>query len=197
MTGKSKQLSWLLRHGATEAGLEMDAAGWCAVDDVLRRTGLSRRELAVLVEVNTKRRLQLEGDRVRCSQGHSLAGVPVTLEALEASWTLEPRTEPLFHGTRPEVVETLLREGILPMGRTHVHLADATDSTVGKRANVGALVVVDAARMGACGRGLWVSPNGVWLARDVPADCIADVRAVSRRARRLRPGWELLLARAG
>ena len=30
----SKKLSWLLRHGAEEAGVAMDAAGWVAVTGV-------------------------------------------------------------------------------------------------------------------------------------------------------------------
>ena len=47
---KSKHLSWLLRHGARESGLPMDAAGWCAVDDVLQRTGLARAELEEVVQ---------------------------------------------------------------------------------------------------------------------------------------------------
>ena len=89
---QSKKLSWLLRHGAQQAGLAMDEAGWAAVPDVLRIARMSHRQLRTCVAENNKKRLQLEGDRVRCTQGHSLDGMPVTLEGLEASWAQPVRT---------------------------------------------------------------------------------------------------------
>src|SRR5271169_6863737 len=73
--GASKKLSWLLRHGAGEAGLEMDAAGWAEVEDVRRILHMGRDALAAAVEDNTKARLELRGSRIRACQGHSLQGM--------------------------------------------------------------------------------------------------------------------------
>ncbi len=177
---KSKKLSWLLRHGAHEAGLDMDPAGWVAIDAVLARTGLTRGELTRVVAENNKRRLQVDGARIRCCQGHSTEGTPVTQEALEASWTCVSQRSVLFHGTRLEVLDAILADGIAPMRRTHVHLAHSPSSTVGKRAAVALLLEVDPQRIP---DGVWVASNGVYLARFVPPDAIVGVRPMTRRAR--------------
>src|SRR5258706_432319 len=44
-SGASKKLSWLLRHGAGETGIDMDAAGWVAITDVLRTLHMGRAAL--------------------------------------------------------------------------------------------------------------------------------------------------------
>lgn len=181
----SKRLSWLLRHGANESGLAMDTAGWSRVDDVLRLAKLSREELEQVVARNTKSRLELdrEGDRVRASQGHSLAGTPVTREGLEASWQACTDDASVWHGTHLDAVASIAREGLLPGERTHVHLAEGLASKVGKRANVDVMLEVSPARLRAAGLALYRSPNGVLLARRVPPGCVVGLEPVSRRAR--------------
>ncbi len=178
----SKRLSWLLRHGASEVGLTMDPAGWAPVEEVLRHARVSRVELERIVREDDKGRLQLDGERVRACQGHSLAGVPVTLEALEASWErVVDRVEPVFHGTRAEVVPLARREGLRAMDRTHVHLAGARRDKVGKRASVQVLVPVCPVRLAAAGIALFRSPNGVFLAREVPPECLLPEELTRRR----------------
>lgn len=183
MSKLSRRLSWLLRHGANEAGLPMDAAGWVTLSDLRAHTRVSRTALERCVADNDKRRYEVVGNRIRACQGHSTEGTPVTAEALEASWTEVHRAELLFHGTTPEAVPQIATSGaLLPMARTHVHLAGQPDDKVGKRANVGVLLVVDPGALTAAGRRVYQSPNGVFLVRDVPWDCVVDVRALSRRA---------------
>ena len=177
----SKKLSWLLRHGATEAGIAMDAAGWVAVDDVLRLLKLKDDELEEIIRTNRKRRIQREGDRVRACQGHS-DGVPVTQEALEASWSTYS-SELAWHGTHVEAVESIATQGILAQARTHVHLAAALDSIVGKRANVHVMLGVSTERLRQRDLGVFEAPNGVVLVREVPAECIVELRAQTKRAR--------------
>jgi putative RNA 2'-phosphotransferase len=188
---KSKKLSWLLRHGALEAGLDMDAAGWVAIDAVLAKTGLTRSELATVVAENNKRRLQVDGQRIRCCQGHSTDSMPVTREALEASWQRVHQRSPLFHGTRLDVLDTILADGIVAMQRTHVHLAHSPHSPVGKRAAVALLLEIDPERIP---DGVWVAPNGVVLARFVPPDAIVGVRAQTKRARQQSEALQARLA---
>lgn len=175
---KSKKLSWLLRHGAIEAGLHMDAAGWVSIDEVVRAVRMTRGELAQVARENNKNRLELTKTHVRCSQGHSTEGMPVTQDALEASWARANRTAVLIHGTNVNSVASIGLQGIRPMRRTHVHLADSDSSRVGKRANVSVLVEVDPAGL----QGLWVSPNGVYLTRFVPPAAIVGVHVRGRRA---------------
>ena len=63
-----------------------------------------------------------------------------------------------------------------------MHLAPSRQSKVGKRWNGEVLLVVDPARVRAHGIGLFESPNGVLLARRIPADCVTGVDALTRRA---------------
>lgn len=178
----SKKMSWLLRHGAAEAGVAMDEAGWVAVADVLRALRLDRATLDAVVRDNEKQRFQLDGDRIRACQGHSTAGAAVTLDELEASWTVRTSPAPVWHGTRIEAVASIAREGIRPVARTHVHLAPALDSVVGKRAAVQVMLEVSPAKMAEAGLKLFDAPNGVVLARQVPPACIVGLRPFGRNA---------------
>jgi putative RNA 2'-phosphotransferase len=183
-TGASKKLSWLLRHGANEAGLEMDAAGWAEIEDVRRILHMGRTALEAAVENNNKARLQVRGTRIRACQGHSLRDMPVTCEALEATWEEVEGEAPVFHGTRIAALVGIAREGLLPGERTHVHLAEAVDSTVGKRSAVDVMIEVSPSRLRAAGIGLHRSPNGVILARRVPVSAIVGLLPMIDKARR-------------
>jgi putative RNA 2'-phosphotransferase len=177
----SKRLSWLLRHGAGEVGLPMDAAGWAAVPAVLRELRISRSRLEESVAHNNKNRLQLVGERVRCCQGHSTETMPVTAEALEASWRVWTGST-AWHGTFLAAVEAIGAEGLVPQARTHVHLTGELESVVGKRANVHVMIEIDAAAMRRLGCELYEAPNGVILTRRVPPECFVGVRAMTRKA---------------
>jgi putative RNA 2'-phosphotransferase len=170
----SRTLSYLLRHGANEAGLVMDSAGWSAVVDVLRLAKMTERELDEAIAFNTKSRLERRGAYVRACQGHSLAGTPVTLDALEASWLLDNEPDDLWHGTTLEAAASIRTSGIRSGERTHVHLARTVDAKVGKRSNVAVLLQVS--REGLRGEGIdvWRAPNDVLLVRFVPAHCVVS-----------------------
>ncbi len=176
------RISWLLRHGAREARLSMDEAGWAPIGEVLRALRIDREALDGIVSQNNKARFDVEGDRIRASQGHSLDGMPVTREALEASWAIYKGEDRIWHGTHVEAIEGIAREGIHSGQRTHVHLARGLDSTVGKRHNVHVMLAVSVERLRKAGLEVYESPNGVILTRSVPADCIVHLRAISQRA---------------
>lgn len=177
----SRTLSWLLRHGATEAGVPMDPAGWVLVADALAHLRISRALLDELVRTNPKQRLALDGDRVRCVQGHSFA-VPVTREALEASWVEVPGDATIWHGTQLDALPGIHAEGLVPQRRTHVHLTESPDSAVGIRSKVHVVLAVSPARLRDAGVDVFQAPNGVILARRVPRDCIVGIAPRTRRA---------------
>jgi putative RNA 2'-phosphotransferase len=179
----SKKMSWLLRHAASSQGVTMDAAGWVEIAEVLRALRLSREQLDAAVRDNSKARFEVDGSRIRATQGHSTAPGAVSLDALEASWTQYDGAGPLWHGTNIAAIEGIAREGILPVSRTHVHLAAAVDSQVGKRANVAVLLEVSVGRLRDAGIAAFVSPNGVILVRRVPVDCIVGLVGVTREGR--------------
>jgi RNA:NAD 2'-phosphotransferase (TPT1/KptA family) len=83
----------------------MTADGWAPVADVCTMLDIDRTTLLRAVEHNDKSRLQLDGDRIRAGQGHSRAGMPVTLDALERSWRKVEPDDLLWHGTSVSAVE--------------------------------------------------------------------------------------------
>lgn len=179
----SRHMSAILRHRAGELGMRMDAAGWIDLDELTAHLGVPRHLVEEVVQHNNKARFEVRGERIRASQGHSLEGMPVTQEALEASWTIFAGDESLWHGTRTDTIENIARAGILRGGRSHVHLAETKESQVGKRANVSVLIEVSPAKLRAAGQTIYKSPNGVVLCRHVPPACIIGVHPLSKRAR--------------
>lgn len=181
----SKRLSWLLRHGANEVELPMDAAGFVPLSALLEHTGLRREQLDQIVADNNKSRFEVRGDRVRAVQGHSLTGTPVTLDGLEATWEPVEGDAPLVHGTDVEAARAILTtDGIHAAARTHVHLAASADAKVGKRHQVAVLLEVDPVQLRAAGLGVFRAPNGVLLTRRVPRDAIVGVAAQTKAGRR-------------
>ena len=165
----SKYLSKHLRHRPERLGLRLGTGGWVGVDDLLEacrrhRFPISREELLEVVERNDKRRFALDpsGTRIRAQQGHS---VPVDLG-------LEPLAPPpvLYHGTNEGVLPAILREGLSPMGRHHVHLSPdpGTARKVGARRGHPVVLEVDAGSMHRDGWEFYRSGNGVWLVEVIP-----------------------------
>lgn len=165
MSADSRALSKLLRHAAGERGLAMSPDGWAAIADVLELLRMDRARLDEAVVQNDKQRLQVDGERIRACQGHSLAGMPVTREALENSWERVSPTDLLWHGTTQSVVPVIRREGLKPGRRTHVHLA----ADQRRRSGADVLLGVNPVNLA-----VYRAPNGVLLVREVPAGAIVD-----------------------
>ena len=169
----SKYLALHLRHRPERIGLTLDAGGWARVDDLLaaaarHRFPFTRAELDHVVGADAKRRYEMDGDRIRAAQGHS---IPVDLE-------LPPATPPqfLYHGTVRRSVDSILRAGLRPMRRHAVHLSPDRETArrVGARRGEPVILVVDAGRMAADGHVFRVSANGVWLVDLVPPEYLSE-----------------------
>ena len=183
---KSKRLSYLLRHGASEHGVDIDGGGWAPIEQVCTWSELSRDELLDVVKNNNKKRFEIDVDRdkIRAKQGHSAAGV--TPEQLEATWEVYPGTGSIWHGTNVKAAQSIAKEGVINAGtRTHVHLADSPTSPVGKREGSAVLLEVSVERLRASGREVYRSANGVVLTREVPTSCVIGLQAVSKGAHKL------------
>jgi putative RNA 2'-phosphotransferase len=151
-------LALYLRHAPEKIGLELelDEAGWADVEDILAALRITRAELDDVVATNDKQRFAFSDD------GHS---IPVELDL--------PRQTPpsvLYHGTVARFLGDILRDGLRPMNRHHVHLSATIDTAtrVGARRGKPVILVVDAAAMDAEGVPFWLSANGVWLTDHVP-----------------------------
>lgn len=165
----SRYLAKHLRHQPERIGLTLEQGGWVAVDALLAACAahgfaLDREELEEVVASNDKRRFSFDqaGQLIRANQGHS---VEVDLGLLPVA----PPAE-LFHGTVAAVVDAIVREGLRPMGRHHVHLSADVETArrVGARRGRPVVLVVAAERMAQDGFVFFRSDNGVWLVDAVP-----------------------------
>jgi putative RNA 2'-phosphotransferase len=168
---RSKRLSYVLRHAPGSVGVALDAAGWTDVDALLAALGWTRAELEHVVATNDKRRFALDdtGERIRASQGHSLA--------VDLGYVAEVPPPVLFHGTAQRNVAAIEAEGLRPGRRHAVHLSpdEVTARRVGARHGRPVVLRVDAEGMARDGAVFTRSANGVWLVDAVPPAALVVV----------------------
>lgn len=85
-----------------------------------------------------------------------------------------PVTEPpetLYHGTARRFAASIEAQGLLPQSRLYVHLSpdQETAEKVGRRHGEPVIYLVDAGQMHRDGYCFYLSANGVWLTKVVPA----------------------------
>lgn len=176
LTTISKFMSLVLRHQPEKIGLELDAAGWTHIDDLLRLAAeagrtISRDQLNEVVATSDKQRFALSDDglRIRANQGHSV----------EVDLGLTPLAPPdvLYHGTASRFLDSVLATGLERRSRHHVHLTAQADTAiaVGRRYGAPILLRVAAGAMAGRGHVFRCSANGVWLVEAVPAEFIEVV----------------------
>ena len=159
----SKTMAYLLRHDPE--GMEMDEEGFVRVEDLLKR--LRNRRLRVdgedveeIVCRDPKGRYEMRGDRIRALYGHSIDVDP----------SLPDRNLPdaLYHGTKRQSAEKILREGIHSGGRRKVHLSTTVEGArqVGRRHSSNPVVLrIDCAT---------ARRGGASIERASEAVCVAD-----------------------
>ena len=160
----------VLRHRPKLAGVSLDEHGWVDVNELLngmnKTTPITRAELEEIVATDNKNRFSFseDGTRIRANQGHSV-DVDVELEQL-------PPPEILYHGTAEGNIDSIRKQGLLPMKRLYVHLSADTETarTVGARHGRPRIFLLDARRMAEDGFEFFRSVNGVWLTRRVPPE---------------------------
>jgi len=170
-----KFLALILRHQPERFALELDEEGWASLAEVMEIVrGLpnfrwaTRADVMALVEEGAgddKRRFQVEGKRIRARYGHSIAQ-PIVYE---------PCTPPpiLYHGTAPDALEAIRRNGLRPMGRQYVHLSPDTETAirVGARHDEQPVVVtVHAAGAHTAGAEFYQADEAVYLVKRVPVE---------------------------
>lgn len=160
----------ILRHHPEAAGITLDSHGWADVDALIagvsRKFFLDRTELEKIVAEDKKGRYSFstDGTQIRANQGHSV-NVDVELEEKEPP-------EVLYHGTAERFAVSIEREGLTPRERLYVHLSADEDTAlkVGKRHGKPIIFTVKAGDMFRAGHKFYLSVNGVWLVKEVPAE---------------------------
>ena len=119
-----------------------------------------------IVRTDNKQRYSFNADKtkIRANQGHS---IPVDVELSER----EP-PKILWHGTGEKYVASIDAQGLLPKSRLYVHLSGDFDTavSVGKRHGRAVVYQVESGRMQRDGYRFYLSQNGVWLTKRVPAE---------------------------
>lgn len=166
MSNISKKLAYLLRH---DKDYSFDRHGWREVDDLILNHGFTRSLLESIVATNNKQRYEFNDDntKIRARQGHS---VQVDVELKEATPPVM-----LYHGTSEDVVSAILKEGLKPGTRLHVHLSSDIETAikVGRRHGCPVVLKVNAEAMKADGSVFYLSNNGVWLTDSVAPEYIS------------------------
>lgn len=172
----SKFLSFILRHKPESIGLELDVEGWADINSLVNRVqqagqSLDEALLRTLVQSSDKQRFTIsdDGKRIRAAQGHTTATV-----AISHTQKVPPVT--LYHGTAMRFVDSILREGLKPGQRHHVHLSDnrQTALAVGQRYGKPVILCVAATRMYEDGFAFVQAENGVWLTDRVPPEFLSS-----------------------
>ena len=175
LTKLSKFLALILRHQPERFGLVLDEEGWASLSEVMEILhGLpnfrwaTRADVRAVVETGTgdeKRRLEIAEAHIRARYGHSLAQ-PIRYEPCAPPATL-------YHGTSPDSLEAIRREGLKPMERQYVHLSPdpETATRVGARRDDRPVVLaVRAAEAHAAGIAFYQADESVYLAKHVPVE---------------------------
>ena len=163
-------MSLILRHKPETIGIELDEHGWADVEELIRGIAktheFSREILEEIVRTDNKQRYSFNEDKtmIRANQGHSVL-VDVELEE-----TAPP--EKLWHGTGEKYTASIDRQGLIPKSRLYVHLSKDSETAlkVGRRHGRPVLYIVKAGAMYHAGFKFYLSRNGVWLTKAVPAE---------------------------
>ena len=131
----SKEVSYALRHAPWEYELELDENGFVLIEQLLNSLNslneygrnVTREDLEYIIANSDKKRHEIVGDKIRALYGHS---VPNKIEKIPG---LPP--DILYHGTAKRFVDSIMKDGLLPMKRQYVHLSvdTAIATLVGKR----------------------------------------------------------------
>ena len=175
LTDTSKFLSLILRHKPETIEIKLDEHGWADVSELISGISKTRpfdmKMLEEIVRTDSKQRYSFNKDKtlIRANQGHSIS---VDVE-------LEKKTPPefLYHGTGEKFVSSIDKEGLLSKSRLYVHLSKDTDTAVKVGSRHGKPVVyrVAAGKMADDGYEVFLSVNGVWLTKAVPAEYLSKL----------------------
>lgn len=181
----SKYLSYVLRHNPDVVGVDIDEHGWVSVEDLItgirkyKYPSFSMEILRDIVSTDEKQRYSFSEDglKIRANQGHSI-NVDVELERVTPP-------DVLYHGTATKYEESIDKNGLIPKSRLYVHLSEDISTAFDVGVRHGKKVVlyeIESGKMAADGYEFYLSKNGVWLTKRVPAKYLKKL-VIGRRLR--------------
>jgi len=175
LTPLSRYISTVLRHRARDFGLEMDSNGFVELEGlwalVIERFGdqydLDDLHKVIAGEADGRKRFEIVAGRMRALYGHSRVGA-VTYPPAEPP-------EYLYHGTSPQALGAIRRQGLQPLKQQYVHLS-ATEKIArkegGHRARWPVLLKVRSRQAAAAGVVFHHPEELHWLVKAVPPEFI-------------------------
>jgi putative RNA 2'-phosphotransferase len=161
----SRYASYLLRHNPKN--LEMDAEGFVDIDELLTklRTRYSIEKTLILdiAEKSERKRFEVKDNRIRALYGHT---IPVRVELEE-----DRKVKLLYHGTTFDAASRILKEGLKPMKRKHVHLSPKAETAraVGSRRTKNPVVLeIDAGTARQDGFRFYRATDKVYVSGPIP-----------------------------
>ncbi|KAG6334570.1 hypothetical protein ID866_4525 [Astraeus odoratus] len=174
----SKSLSWLLRHGAKTAGLQIRPDGYARVSDVLANAmfkDVTFPQLQKIVNADQKGRFHLSFEPqpsgssnpndlwwIRANQGHTMKDIKLDLRPIVSASEIPMGV----HGTTRKAWELIATQGLSKMRRNHIHLAQGIPGSgvlSGMRNSSQVLIFIDIQKAIDAGIQFYLSENGVLL----------------------------------
>lgn len=166
LTQLSKKMSFALRHRPEQYNLVLEAEGWAELVEFAEKLEITVEIVQQVVAQDSKQRFTIRDGKIRAAQGHTTK--------VNIKFTSPTPPAVLWHGTTVEALTVIMKTGLLPMKRQHVHLSATREQAVivGSR-HKGKLAVlqVDTTTLRRHTK-LMMADNGVWLADFVPAECL-------------------------
>jgi len=156
-----KRIAYILRHNPKSIKSEIDKNGWMNTDELLAGLDIDLETLEKIVELDNKKRYSFNDDKtkIRANQGHSIF-IDLQLEPAEEVPII------LYHGTKQHFKESIMKKGLVPLTRQHVHLSEDQDTAIDvadRRKGESIILIIDSKKMKEDGFSFYKSENDVWL----------------------------------
>jgi putative RNA 2'-phosphotransferase len=172
----SKSLSYWLRHRPEQIGIEIEKDGWTDVQTLLEKGQIPDKgieftleDLKEVVANCDKQRFSFSEDfsKIKANQGHSIE-VDIKFHEIVAPPIL-------YHGTVGKFMDSIMKKGLIPGSRHHVHLSKdkETAEKVGARRGTPVVLKINSYKMQDDGYRFYISDNGVYLTDFVPPKYIS------------------------
>jgi putative RNA 2'-phosphotransferase len=156
----------------------MSEDGYVFVTDLLTKLDIDMSDLEIIVNENNKQRFSFydkEKILIRANQGHTIPGITIDFEKVTTGIIT------MYHGTSIKNIDSIKKQGLIPMNRLYVHLTDNLDvaKEVGlryakKKENLIIFECKSGALIGA-GIDVYVSENGVYQVKQIPFNLLKQV----------------------
>lgn len=167
-----KEISFALRHHPEKYHLDMDEEGWVRIEQLSHALEdkygvLTEADILDIMEHSDKQRYELKNHKIRAYYGHSLKQKIKRIP-------MEP-PKVLYHGTAKRFLDSIMKDGLLPMNRQYVHLSadQETAIKVGKRHDSHPIILrINAIEAYRNGIHFYLGNETVWLSDSIPIQYI-------------------------